>query len=130
MSVLTVLYDADCGVCSHTARMLVSIDKRDRLRLVSVQSAAMPNLPPRAELMALLHACDEAGRWFKGAAAIVEIARRIPMAWPLTAYAKLPLAMPTLDIIYSAVADNRQTISRMLGLKACRVPSQRDPARP
>lgn len=119
---LTVLYDADCGVCSHTARMLVRADRRDRLRLVSIQSAQLPNMPPRGELMDMLHARDENGRWFKGAAASVEIARRIPIAWPLTVYAKLPLAMPILDLMYRAFAANRHTISRMLGLKACRVP--------
>lgn len=70
----------------------------------------------------MLHACDEDGRWFKGAAATVEIARRIPVAWPLTVYAKLPLAMPILDLMYRAFADNRHTISRLLGLKACPVP--------
>lgn len=121
-SELTVLYDADCGVCSHTARMLVRADRRDRLRLVSIQSAHLPDMPPRADLMAMLHACDENGRWFRGAAATVEIARRIPIAWPLTVYAKLPLAMPILDLMYRAFAENRHRISRMLGLKACRVP--------
>jgi predicted DCC family thiol-disulfide oxidoreductase YuxK len=122
---LTVLYDADCGVCSHTARMLVRADKRDRLRLVSIQSAEIPNMPPRGELMAMLHARDEDGHWFKGAAATVEIARRIPIAWPLTVYAKLPLAMPILDFMYRAFAGNRHAISRMLGLKACKVPERR-----
>ena len=122
---LTVLYDADCGVCSHTARMLVRADKRNGLRLVSIQSAQLPDMPPRAELMDMLHARDEDGRWFKGAAASVEIARRIPIAWPLTLYATLPMAMPILDFRDRAFADNRHTISRMLGLKACRVPARR-----
>jgi len=119
---LTVLYDADCGVCSHTARMLVRTDKGGRLSLVSIQSAEIPDMPPRDELMGMLHARDEDGRWFKGAAASVEIARRIPIAWPLTIYAKLPLAMPILDFMYRAFADNRHAISRVLGLKACKVP--------
>src|SRR5687768_18158720 len=105
---LTVLYDADCGVCSHTARMLVRADGGDRLRLVSIQSADLPDMPSRGELMDMLHARDEDGRWFKGAAASVEIARRIPIAWPLTLYAKLPMAMPILDYVYRAFADNRQ----------------------
>lgn len=119
---LTVLYDADCGVCSHTARMLVRADVRSRLRLVALQSAQLPNMPPRDELMDMLHARDDVGRWFSGAAASVEIARRIRIAWPLTVYAKLPLAMPILDLTYRWFAANRHTISRMLGLKACRVP--------
>lgn len=128
MTSLTVLYDADCGVCSHTARMLLRADKHDRLRLVSIQTAQLPDMPPRAELMDMLHARATDGRWFRGSAASVEIARRIPIAWPLTLYAKLPLAMPILDFMYRAFADNRHTISRMLGLKACRVPPRRDPA--
>jgi len=122
---LTVLYDADCGVCSHTARMLVRVDKRNQLHLVAIQSAQIPNMPPRDVLMDMLHARDDDGRWFKGAAATVEIARRIPIAWPLSLYAKLPLAMPILDFMYRAFADNRHRISRMLGLKACKVPERR-----
>ncbi len=123
MSVLTVLYDADCGVCSHTARLLVHTDKQARLRLVSIQSARLPDMPPRAELMEVLHARDESGRWFQGAAASVEIARRIPIARPLTLYAKLPFAMAILDMMYRSLAANRHAISRMLGLKACQVPA-------
>lgn len=125
MGELTVLYDADCGVCSHTARMLVKADRRGRLRLIAIQSALLPDIPPRAALMEMLHARDDGGRWFKGAAASVEIARRIPIAWPLTVYAKLPLAMPVLDFVYRAFAAHRRTISRMLGLKACTVPERR-----
>lgn len=81
-------------------------------------------MPPRDQLIEALHARDDDGRWFKGAAASVEIARRIPIAWPLTVYAKLPLAMPILDLMYRTFADNRHTISRLLGLKACRVPQR------
>ena len=122
---LTVLYDADCGVCSHTARMLFRADKRNRLTLVSIQSAHLPDMPARETLMEALHARDDDGRWFKGAAASVEIARRISIAWPLTVYAKLPLAMPMLDFMYRTFAQNRHAISRLLGLKACKVPERR-----
>jgi predicted DCC family thiol-disulfide oxidoreductase YuxK len=119
---LTVLYDADCGVCSHTARVLVHADRRGLLRLMPIQQAELPEMPPRADLMEMLHARDDDGRWFKGAAATIEIARRLPIAWPLTLYLKLPLAMQMLEFTYRAVADNRHTISRTLGLRACRVP--------
>ena len=122
---LTVLYDADCGVCSHTARMLFHADKRKRLRLVSIQSARLPDMPARETLMEALHVRGDDGRWFTGAAASVEIARRIPVAWPLTLYARLPLAMPILDLMYRTFARNRHTISRMLGLRACKVPDRR-----
>jgi predicted DCC family thiol-disulfide oxidoreductase YuxK len=121
---LTVLYDRDCGVCSHVARTLVSADTAHRLDLVALQVAQLPDQPSREELMGMLHARASDGRWFKGAEASVEIARRVPMLWPLSVYAKLPLAMPVLDLMYRAFADNRHTISRLLGLKVCRVPDR------
>ena len=129
---LAVLYDADCGVCSHVARTLVRADTRHLLNLVALQVAALPGQPPREDLIDMLHASDADGGWFRGAAASVEIARRVPMLRPLGWYARLPLAMPVLDLMYRAFADNRHTISRMLGLKACRVPSgsRTQPSRP
>jgi predicted DCC family thiol-disulfide oxidoreductase YuxK len=123
---LTVLYDADCGVCSHVARTLVAADTQHRLDLVPLQTADLPDQPARNELLDMLHARDAAGRWFKGAAASVEIARRVPILWPLGIYARLPFAKAMLDWMYRTFADNRHTISRLLGLKVCRVPQRPD----
>jgi predicted DCC family thiol-disulfide oxidoreductase YuxK len=119
---LTVLYDADCGVCSHVAKTLVRADTRGLLNLVSLQTAHLADSPPRADLLQTLHARDGDGHWYKGGAASVEIARRVPMLWPLSLYARLPLAMPVLDLMYRVFADHRHEISRLLGLKACKVP--------
>jgi predicted DCC family thiol-disulfide oxidoreductase YuxK len=122
---LTVLYDADCGVCSHTARVLRRADSRRRLRFVALQTAALPGMPQRKELMASLHVRDDSGRWSEGGAAWVEISRRVPLLRPLSFYAKLPLAMPVLDVLFQTIADNRHTISRVLGLRVCQVPEMR-----
>jgi predicted DCC family thiol-disulfide oxidoreductase YuxK len=118
---LTVLYDGDCGICSHTARLLVRIDSRRRLQLVALQTATVPGMPPRNDLMRELHAVDRGGYWFVGASAAVEIARRVPLLWPITLVARFPLAMPILDALYRAVADNRHSLSRALGLQVCQV---------
>lgn len=118
---LTVLYDADCGVCTQTARVLARFDTRRRLRLVSLQTAALPGLPPREELVRALHAVDGSGRSFVGAAAAVEVARHVPLLWPVSLFAKVPLAMPVLNALYQAVADNRQGLSRLLRLRVCRI---------
>ena len=120
-SALTVLYDGDCGICSHTARLLVRIDSRRRLQLVALQVATVPGMPPRDDLMSELHAVDRGGHWFVGATATVEIARRVPLLWPITVFARLPLAMPILDALYRAIANNRQSLSRVLGLQVCQV---------
>ena len=121
---LTVLYDRDCGLCSQAARLLVRIDSRRRLRLVALQVATVSGMPPRTELIGALHAVDSAGRWFVGATAAVEIARRVPLLWPITVIAKLPLAMRILDALYRATANNRHSLSRLLGLAVCRVRSR------
>jgi predicted DCC family thiol-disulfide oxidoreductase YuxK len=121
---LTVLYDGDCGVCTHVARGLARLDSRGRLQLVSLQVAELPDMPPRDELLGALHALDVGGRWSVGAAAAVEIARRIPLLWPISVAARLPLAMSILDVFYRSVADNRQRLSRLLGLQVCQVRSR------
>ena len=118
---LTVLYDGDCGICSQTARLLVRIDSRRRLQLVALQTAAVPGMPPLDDLMSELHAVDGGGHWSVGAAAVVEIARRVSLLWPITAFARLPLAMRFLDVFYRTVANNRHSISRVLGLQVCQV---------
>ena len=119
--VLTVLYDADCGICTHTARLLARLDSRRRLNLVALQEAAIAGQRPIDVLGDALHAVDARGRWTVGAEATVEIARRVPALRLLGAWAYLPFAMPVLDIGYRVVADHRQQLSRLLGLKACRV---------
>lgn len=119
--VLTVLYDADCGVCTHTARALVWLDTRRRLRLVALQSAAITAAPPMDRLLAALHATDGDGRWYVGGAALVAIAQRIPLLRPLALVARLPLATRLIDGLYRVIADNRSMISRVLRLEACRV---------
>jgi predicted DCC family thiol-disulfide oxidoreductase YuxK len=119
---LTVLYDGDCGVCTHTARALVRLDSQHRLRLVALQRADVPGMPPRDQLLDSLHVIDASGRWSVGAAAWVELASRIPVLWPSSVAARrLPLAMPILDVIFRLVAENRHHISRLLGLRACQV---------
>lgn len=122
ITTLTVLYDADCGVCTSTARLLLRLDRRDMLQLVPLQRASIPGAPPQGELLEALHAVDADGRWWVGADAVVEIAKRVPVLRPISAVARLPLAKSLLDDGYRTVARNRQRLSRALGLTACEVP--------
>jgi predicted DCC family thiol-disulfide oxidoreductase YuxK len=120
--VLTVLYDRDCGVCSETARALAKLDRRRALRLQPLQDAAIPGQPSLDQLLDALHAVDETGRWWVGADAMVEIARRIPLLRPVTVFTHVPGAGRAADELYRLVADNRQMISRVLGMTACKRP--------
>jgi predicted DCC family thiol-disulfide oxidoreductase YuxK len=124
---LTVLYDADCGICSQVARVLRRLDRRHQLRLAPLQDASLPGSPSLAQLLGSLHAVDEQGRWWVGPDAVVEIAKRVPVLRPVTIFARLPLAPRILDIAYHAVAEHRQQISRVLGMDACRDPNHSAP---
>jgi len=121
---LTVLYDSDCGICTHTARVLARLDSQHRLNLISLQAAALPDMPPRGVLLEALHTVDAGGRWSADAEAAVEICRRVPVLWPVSAVARLPFAMPVLGVLYRAVANNRQGLSHLFGLRVCQVPSR------
>ena len=118
---LTVFYDADCGVCTHVSRALQRLDGHHRLTFVALQSADIPGAPSREELINSLHARDGAGRWFSGGKATVEIARRVPALRIVAVTARLPGAMAILNLGYDLVAANRQSLSRVLGLKACQL---------
>src|SRR5690242_4339935 len=103
---LTVLYDEDCGICTHTARVLTVVDTRRLLRLVSLQVAEIPGMPPRERLFEQLHAVDAHGRWFAGGAATVEISRRVPLMWGIGLAAGVPLVARLLDVVYGVIARN------------------------
>jgi len=119
---LLVLYDSDCGICTETARGLVRLDSRHLLRFEPLSTSQVDGAPSRARLAESLHAVDKPGRWFSGARASVEIARRVPALRVVGFVARLPGAMLVLDLGYRLVAANRQWLSRRLGLKACQLP--------
>jgi len=119
---LTVLYDGDCGVCSETARALAKLDRLRSLRLVPLQSASVPGQPSLDQLLDALHAVDDAGHWWVGADAMVEIARRIRLLRPVTVFARFAPGKWTAERLYRLVANHRLEISRVLGMSACKRP--------
>ncbi len=119
---LTVLYDADCGICTHTARLLRRLDHGRRLDLVALQAATdLLEAPPIDALREALHVRDAAGRWTFGGAAFVRIGQELPVLRPVALVAALPGVRRLVEPAYRLVAGNRHRISGWLGLKACRV---------
>jgi len=118
---VTVLYDADCGVCRHTARTLRLLDQRRRLRFSRLQDF-VPTLagdPSRGELEAALHVRDERGEWHAGGDAALQIARVVPALAPLALVGRLPGMSRIAETAYEAVARNRHAISGWLGVERC-----------
>jgi predicted DCC family thiol-disulfide oxidoreductase YuxK len=122
---LIVLFDAECGFCTRTARALRRLDSANRLALVPLQSAAaaVPDSPNEAALLDRMHVRDAAGRWWFGSEAWLRIAEVVPALRPAAVFARLPVIREFVEPVYRLVADNRRRISRLLGDRACRIGS-------
>jgi predicted DCC family thiol-disulfide oxidoreductase YuxK len=117
-----VLYDADCGICTQTARVLSLMDRGRRLELVALQAAdEIPGAPAADVLRTALHARDRQGHWTSGGDAVVQILGTLPILWPMAVWARLPGARWLIGRTYDAVAANRHRLSRRLGLTVCPV---------
>lgn len=116
---LTVLYDADCGVCRLTMRALKRLDWRRRLEVVPLQRfiPSADGDPTRRELRSALHVRDEDGGWERGGTAALRIASVIPVLAPLAIVGHAPGMPGIVDKAYVLVARNRRLISRVLGIK-------------
>lgn len=117
-----VLYDADCGICTHTARILRRLDRARRLDLTALQTAAERQDTPSLEvLLRSIHVRGAGEPWSVGGAAFVRISREIGVLRPLGLLASLPLLRRLVEPAYGFVASNRHRISRLLGLGVCAV---------
>ena len=131
---LLVLFDGDCGICTHAARVLRRLDRRARLDLRPLDAwagrdgdrgeggdLATAGAPGIDALRAALHVRAADGRWARGGAAVTAIACEVPVLWVFGWLGRLPGIRIGLEAGYRVVARNRHRISRRMGLTACRV---------
>jgi predicted DCC family thiol-disulfide oxidoreductase YuxK len=116
---LTVLYDADCGVCRLTVRALRKLDWRRRLAFMPLQRfvATAPGDPTRRRLLWALHVRDGRGRWYRAGDAMLRIASELPVLVPLSIVGRLPGMSGPVEVGYRLVAGNRHVISRALHIR-------------
>jgi predicted DCC family thiol-disulfide oxidoreductase YuxK len=115
---LTVLFDADCGLCRLTVRGLRRLDWTSRLTFRPLQSfgAEAPNDPSPRQLRRSLHVRDARGRWHRGGQAALVVASNVPALVPLAVLGRLPGMHRPVEWAYRFVADHRRTIGRLLRL--------------
>jgi predicted DCC family thiol-disulfide oxidoreductase YuxK len=112
MREVTVLYDADCVLCTTLTRPLAS---RPGITLAPIRSergaTVLADLPP-LERDGALHVVDAAGTRHSGADALPDLARRLrggrPAAWLVERFPG------TAARSYDLVARNRMRLSRPL----------------
>jgi predicted DCC family thiol-disulfide oxidoreductase YuxK len=117
---LTVLYDADCRLCTRIAGRLAGLDRGRRLRLVALQSASVDRpevrrLAASRDLAAALHVVDARGRWAAGGEAVVRVCRHVRVLRPIARLARLPLLRHLVDPAYRFVAGHRPWFGWLAG---------------
>ncbi len=117
----TILYDADCGICTRTKQIVEALDWFGTMRWVPNNSseAAFSGIPQEHLDHAVYFLRDDDSQ--RGFAAIQQIAARLPLAWIVAAYVVAkkpwtaflfvfllsPLASPVGEPLYDLVARNR-----------------------
>jgi predicted DCC family thiol-disulfide oxidoreductase YuxK len=112
---VSLLYDADCGLCRWSLAKVLAWDRRRALRPVALQDPAAQRLLAdlgEDERMASWHLVDSQGRVFSGGAALGPLGRLLPGGRPLAALAqRFPDAA---EQAYRLVADHRSALGRLV----------------
>jgi predicted DCC family thiol-disulfide oxidoreductase YuxK len=134
---LTVIYDADCGVCRETVRHLRRWDREDRFVFVSLQAAPgcgrprVEALAAEGHLAEAVHVIDEStGRVVSGGHAALAIIDALPGGWLLRPWAALPPTAAAADIVYRVAARHRDRVAWLTGMRnevSCPVPTKPAP---
>jgi predicted DCC family thiol-disulfide oxidoreductase YuxK len=106
----TVIYDADCKVCTRLAKALRKWDRGQQLEIVSSQQpgvmARFPWIPPRAYADALQLVAADGTTW-QGAAAIEQLFNVLPRGRWISWVFHIPYVRALADRFYRWFARNR-----------------------
>jgi predicted DCC family thiol-disulfide oxidoreductase YuxK len=114
---LTIFYDASCPLCRKEMHALKAYDAQDRLRLVDCSAATFRDASAEqahittADMLRLIHARDESGRWVIGVDVFVLAYRATGIEAVASLFEFRPLR-PFLNRLYPWIARNRMVLSR------------------
>lgn len=106
----TLVYDGECRLCTRSADLVATWDRRGIVEIVPFQRGGVrrrfPWIAESAfhEAMQLVGPADET---WSGAAAAEQLAKILPGGRPLGCLFALPFARPIADRVYRVVAKNR-----------------------
>lgn len=106
-----VLFDGECPLCRRTVRRIRALDWRHRLRFVDATNAeARERIAPgltEAAVLVQMYVIDERGARGAGFEAALQIARVVPLLWPLWLVGRLPGIRSLGHLVYRTIAANR-----------------------
>ena len=101
----TLYYDGQCPLCSREMGVLAKM-KSDELELVDIHGLSAADIPPRNELLEVLHLKTRDGEWVTGVDASVRAWSATRMGW-LWKLLKLPIISPIAKYTYAILAKRR-----------------------
>jgi predicted DCC family thiol-disulfide oxidoreductase YuxK len=101
----TLYYDGQCPLCSREMGVLGRM-KNAELDLVDIHGLCAADMPPRNELLEVLHLKTSDGEWLTGVDASVRAwsSTRVGWIWKIL---KLPLISPVANYAYKIWAKRR-----------------------
>ncbi|MCX7735863.1 MAG: DUF393 domain-containing protein [Candidatus Kapabacteria bacterium] len=122
----TILYDGECGICSASAKLIESKDKKSLFEIIPYQNVNFQNFSnglsrDLAEKSVIL-IDNESNNYFIASRAVFEIAKNLGGIYKLIGIIGANSFISSiLNPIYYLIARQRRQISICLGLNACSV---------
>ncbi|MEP7273040.1 MAG: DUF393 domain-containing protein [Acidobacteriota bacterium] len=121
-----LLFDGDCGICTRSAEICARIDSRNLFRIAPYRAIPEEELAPyglsHAECAGAVQIISSSGRVYSGPFAVnYFLFKFLPWSILIVLLYAIPIFLVLEILLYRLVAANRQRISRLLGLTACRV---------
>ena len=118
----TVLFDADCGICTYLCRLVQRLDRARRLTFIANQERERFPDSIDAELLdRTVVVLLPNGGWVTEGRAVFEVLRALPFGILLGWWLRVPGLASLGNVLYRFVSGNRTRISVSLGLTACAV---------
>ncbi len=118
---LTVVFDADCGVCQASVAWLRQRDRHGALRFIGNDAQPLPAGVTLEETEHTVVVLEEDGRKLVRAEAVARVLRELPRYGPLAAVLSAPGLKALANLGYDQFARRRHRVSAALGLRACAV---------
>jgi predicted DCC family thiol-disulfide oxidoreductase YuxK len=120
----TIFFDGSCPLCRAEISHYRDIDEACGLSFVDISAphAATPDGITRQQAMARFHVRAADGRILSGAAAFVEVWRRLPGWRWLARLAALPGGVAVLELAYRSFLPVRPVLSRLFARLTRRKP--------
>ena len=116
----TMLYDADCGLCTAAAAWLMRRARAGELQAKPLQGVTLPG---HTDLTQTLHVVMPDATVRTGARAVFAAARTVPRWGAIARLADNRIGAALLEPAYRWIARHRRGIGRRLGIKqVCAVP--------